>query len=334
MTTVSVSEMLARATSRVEVRPGDARTGSVFERVVVDGERYFLKRLSPRSDWIMRVTNDHVHRPFLVWRRGVMAGVPGCIDHTVVAMEVDGEGDDAELSMLMRDVGEHLVPEGDEVVPMRVHAGFVEAMAALAAAYWGWRDGDGDLCSMEERLRFFAPDNIAAELRAGDIPGPIAAANAGWPMLVDRAPRLMEIARAVHARPALLSGPLARTPVTFLQGDWKMGNLGMHPDGRTILLDWAYPGSGPACWDLCWYVALNRARLPESKEDTIERFRSALEAHGVDTAPWWQAQIDLCLVAIMVTFGWEKALGDAGELRWWDEAVAHALRRQEVAGLV
>ena len=55
-----------------------------------------------------------------------------------------------------------------------------------------------------------------------------------------------------------------------------MGNLGTHPDGRTILLDWAYPGSGPACWDLCWYLALNQARLPESKEATIERFRAAL----------------------------------------------------------
>ena len=56
-----------------------------------------------------------------------------------------------------------------------------------------------------------------------------------------------------------------------------MGNLGTHPDGRTILLDWALPGSGPACWDLCWYLALNQARLPEPKEAAIGRFRAALE---------------------------------------------------------
>jgi hypothetical protein len=28
-----------------------------------------------------------------------------------------------------------------------------------------------------------------------------------------------------------------------------MGNLGTHPDGRTILLDWAYPGAGNCQFD-------------------------------------------------------------------------------------
>ena len=121
-----VSDLLARASSREVVRPGDARSLSVFERVTLDGERYFVKRLSPASDWIMRVTGDHVHRPYLVWRAGIMDRVPACIDHTVVAMEVCGEGDDAELSMFMRDVGPHLVPEGDTVVSDAQHQGFID----------------------------------------------------------------------------------------------------------------------------------------------------------------------------------------------------------------
>jgi len=64
--------------------------------------------------------------------------------------------------------------------------------------------------------------------------------------------------------------------------------------GRTILLDWAFPGAAPACWDLCWYLALNRARLPEPKETVISRFRAALEHYGIDTGSWWQQQLDLC----------------------------------------
>ncbi len=120
------------------------------------------------------------------------------------------------------------------------------------------------------------------------------------------------LARLIHDRPDLVTGPLAATPRTFLHGDWKMGNLGTHPDGRTILLDWAYPGSGPACWDLCWYLALNRARLPEPKQAAIGRFRAALEASGVATGSWWDAQLDLCLIAIMATFGWEKACSASG----------------------
>jgi thiamine kinase-like enzyme len=139
---------------------------------------------------------------------------------------------------------------------------------------------------------------------------------------------MARVARAVQADPEMLTGPLAATPVTFLHGDWKMGNLGTHPHGRTILIDWAYPGSGPACWDLCWYLALNQARLPESKEATITRFRNALERHGVTTSDWFDTQLDLCLIGIMATFGWEKALGHDDELRWWERRVTDAVDRQ------
>ncbi|MDQ3946831.1 MAG: aminoglycoside phosphotransferase family protein [Actinomycetota bacterium] len=327
----SLEALLARASSRTVLRSGDARSGSEFERVEIDGDRYFLKRLSPASDWIMRVTGDHVHRPYLVWQAGIMDEAPDCIDHTVVAMEVTGEGDGAVLSMLMRDVGPFLVPEGDNVVPDAQHRGFTEHLAALSAAFWGWQDTIGGLMTIAQRLRFFAPDNIAAELLVDEVPGPIAAADAGWRALPERSPLLWSMARAVHDDPALVAEPVAATPPTFLHGDWKMGNLGTHPDGRTILLDWAYPGSGPACWDLCWYLALNRVRLPEPKEAAIERFRAALESAGVSTGSWWEAQLDLCVIGIMATFGWEKALGDDGELRWWEDQAGAALRRQRLA---
>ena len=83
-----VPGLLARATSRVEVRRGDGKSGSVFERVDTDGQRYFVKRLSPAGDWLMRVTGDHVHRPYLVWRAGIMAAAPPCIDPAVVVAMV------------------------------------------------------------------------------------------------------------------------------------------------------------------------------------------------------------------------------------------------------
>jgi Phosphotransferase enzyme family len=330
VTSGPVAALLARATAREAVRPADARAGADYQRVAADGQAYFLKRLSPATDWIMRVTGDHVHRPYLVWRAGIMDKAPGCIDHTVVAMEVTGTGDDAVLSVLMRDVGACLVPPGDDQVPLAQHAGFIGHLAGLAAAFWGWQDVIG-LTTMAQRVRFFAPDNIAPELVTAEVPGPIAAAAEGWHRLPRRSPLLWNVARLVHERPEVLTGPLGRTPPTFLHGDWKMGNLGSHPDGRTILLDWAYPGSGPACWDLCWYLALNQARLPEAKEAAIERFRAALEASGVATDPWWQAQLDLCVIGIMATFGWEKALGDAAELDWWEHRTAGAAARCGIA---
>jgi hypothetical protein len=322
-----LQELLATAASRQGVRPYDARAGAAYERVTIGGDAYFVKRLSPASDWIMRVTGDHVHRPYLVWQAGIMDRAPGCIDHTVVAMEVDGTGDRAVLTMLMRDVGGFLVPPGDTVVPPGQHENFITHMAALSAAFWGWDDDIG-LTTMAQRLRFFAPDNIAAELDTAEVPPPIAAAAAGWKALPERSPLLAGMARLIHARPEILTGPLAATPRTFLHGDWKMGNLGAHLDGRTILLDWAYPGAGPVCWDLCWYLALNQARLPEPKEAVIGRFQAALEERGIDTGGWWERQLDLCTIGIMATFGWEKALGDADELAWWQDRVAGAAARR------
>ncbi|MFL6100282.1 MAG: phosphotransferase family protein [Actinomycetales bacterium] len=327
---VTVGEVLATASRREAVRPSDGKSTSTFESVTVDGERYFLKRLSPNTDWIMRLTGDHVHRPYLVWQAGIMAAVPRDIDHTVVAMELAGEGDDAELSILMRDVSRWLVPEGDTHVSPAVHRLFLDRLACLSHAFWGFRDTIGGLTPMSSRIRFFAPDNIAPELEVAEPPGPVAAADAGWAALAERAPAMWDTVRVILDDPAILSEPMARTPVTFLHGDWKMGNLGSHSDGRTILLDWAYPGSGPACWDLAWYLALNSARMPESKEAAIASFRAGLSRRGIEVEPWFQRQLDLCLVGIMCTVGWEKALGDDAELRWWERTVLEAVARQGI----
>jgi hypothetical protein len=329
-TTTSARELLARASGRKRVEPADARAGAVFERVTVGAESFFVKRLSASSDWIMRIAGDHVHRPYLIWQSGIMDRAPDLIDHTVVAMDLtSAPGDDAVLTIVMRDVGRALVPPGDAAVPAAQHARFIAHMAALSTAFWGWEDRLG-LTTMAQRMRFFAPDNIADELAAAVVPGPLAAAAAGWAALAERSPLLSAMARRVHDDPEILTARLAGLPGTFLHGDWKMGNLGSHPDGRTILLDWTLPGAGPACWDLCWYLALNRARLPEPKEAAIGRFRAALEGHGIATAAWWQEQLDLCLIGIMATFGWEKALGDAGELAWWEAQVAGAAARQQI----
>ena len=276
----------------------------------------------------MRMAGDHLHRGYLIWAAGVMDRAPACIDHAVVAMQVDGEGEDAELSVLMRDVGPYLVPEGDARVPRAQHEGFIDHLAQLCAAFWGFQDPNGDLTTMAQRFRLFSVANVTRELAAAVPPGPIAAADIGWRALPRRSAFLSELAAAVWDDPSVLTGPLAETPATFLHGDWKMGNLGTHPDGRTILVDWSLPDAGPACWDLCWYLALNRARLPEAKEKTIARFRAALERHGIATAGWFDMQLDLCLVGIMATFGWEKALGDDPELRWWEAQVEAAARRQ------
>jgi hypothetical protein len=240
-------------------------------------------------------------------------------------MALEGSGPSAWLSILMTDRGPDLVPPGDTVLPLEHHLDFLDHMSQFHARFLGWQDDLG-LCSMERRFTFFAPEVIAPELRVTNVPGTLAVADRGWSELPTRAPALHELAQGVHQEPAVLTEALATTPSTFVAGDWKCGNLGRRRDGRTVLLDWAYPGEAPPCWELAWYLALNRARLPQTKEQTIAYYRARMEHHGVDTGDWWDRQLALSLLGMAATFAWEKAVGDEAELRWWEAAAVEGAR--------
>ncbi len=315
----SVDELLVGATDRVEIHPPDGKSGSHFETLRIDGVPHFLKVLSVDADWIMRVTGNDSHWEFKVWQAGLYAATPPVIDHAVVGMALEDTSAGRRLAILMVECGADLVPPGDDVVPQQHHADWIDHMAAMHAHFLGFRDDLG-LQDLSRRWLFFAPETIAPELEVADVPGPIAVAHQGWGLLPERAPRLDDLVRAVQRDPHALSNALRTTPLTFVAGDWKFGNVGRRADGRTILLDWAYPGEAPPCWDLTWYLALNRARLPETKEATIDRYRQRLEGHGVATGDWWDRQLGLCLLGMAAAFAWEKAVGDQEELDWWERA--------------
>ena len=131
----SREELLKGARNHVIVSPGDARSGSLFELVTIGDERYFAKTLGYRTDWIMRITGDRDLRTLKTWRAGIMGGVPSEIDHGVVGMAADGEGESARLTILMRDLGAYLIPEGHDAISPRTHLLFIDGLAALSAHY-------------------------------------------------------------------------------------------------------------------------------------------------------------------------------------------------------
>jgi hypothetical protein len=313
----SIDELLAGASGRHAFRNADGKSGSSFERVDIDGRPHVLKVMHVDDDWIARALGDIACRQVTVWEAGLLDALPASLDPTVVGAARGFGRHGWGAALLMRDVGDHLVPEGDAAVPLAQHAAFVDHMAELSARFWGWTDTVG-LTPPELRWGFFGDGMLACERARGwpDAVPPIV--ERGWRAFAERAPAdVVTAVGTVRAAPWLLADAVAATPWTFLHGDWKMGNLGSHPDGRTILLDCAYPGEGPACNELGWYLSINRSRLPEPKEDAIARFRAALEAHGVATESWWDRQLDLCLLGTTVQLGWEKALGDEDELAWW-----------------
>jgi hypothetical protein len=323
----SVEELLANAAGRASFVPDDARSPAGFERVEIDGERCVIKYVHPDFDFTMRVSGDVGCRPRRVWEAGLMDLAPDTIDHAMLGVARWGRNGWG-AALLMRDVSADLPALGDEPISEELHAAFLDGIAALAAPLW---DYEGDMGLLPHRLRWawFGHAQLAGEQQLG-FPEPVPRiATQGWERFAARAPA--DVFDAVDAlrRDALpLSDAVRETPQTFVHGDWKIGNLGRAGDGRVVLLDWAYPGEGPVCHELAWYLALNRARIPRghSKESTIADFRAALERHGIVTDGWWERQLTLCLAGALVQFGWEKALGDDAELDWWIDAARPGLR--------
>ena len=318
----SVDELVGYG-ARSTMTPDDTKSGARFEWVVIEGERYVLKHQDVADDWLMRATGDTGRRYVALWEHGILDRVPDVIDHATVGCAFDGQAG----AVLLRDVSAGLLPTGDVPFALDQHRRFLDHMAALHAAFWGWRDDIG-LTPPMRRYLAFSPAVAAAEAARGSnlVVPPLMAT--GWSALPSVAPALADVVLPLHDDPAALLAALDDVPHTFVHGDWKAGNLGEHPDGRTIVLDWGeFPGEASPLADLAWYVALNAARLPEAKDDTLEAYRASLDAHGVDTTAWWDDALALELLATMVQFGWEKALGGPGpELDWWERRALQGAR--------
>ena len=320
----SLADWLERAESREAWAPDDTKSGARFERLIVDGARYVLKYQDPRDDVFLRAIGDPGRCYVRLWESGLLHRMPPVIDHAVVAAAYD---DAAEVGMvLLRDVSDALL-EQDARFTMEQHTRFMDHMAALHSAFWGWHDDVG-LTPLARRYLMLSPAVAASEAARGTDAVVVKAMTEGWECLPDVSPAMAEVLLPLLEDPGALVDALDRVPHTLVHGDWKAANLGSWADGRTVLLDFGeVPGEASPLADLSWYLALNAALLPEPKDDVLATYRSALERHGVATGDWWDEAVALELLGCMVQFGWEKALGGRGdELAWWEERVALGAR--------
>jgi hypothetical protein len=320
----SVDDLLAAAERREPFVNPDGRSTSAFERVWIDGAAHIVKYVHVDDDFLMRASGDIGCRPVRAWAAGLLDSAPALVDHAIVGAALGWGRNGWGAALLMRDVSAELLPAGDGPMPGDRHQRFLDHVAGFCAATWGWHDdpatGPG-LLPYAARWAWFGHAAIDGERALGWPERVPKIAGEGWLRFAERAPAdLARLVDDLRRDVSPLADALAGTPSCFLHGDVKASNTGTAPDGRTVLIDWAYVGEGPACHELCWHLALDRSRLPVSKEATIDAFRAALEHHGVDTAGWWDRQLGLCLLGAVVQFGWEKALGDDDELAWWCDA--------------
>jgi hypothetical protein len=307
----------------------DFRSGSHFERVWIDGQPHVVKYVHVDDDFLMRASGDLGCRTIRAYAAGLFDVAPDLIDHGVVGAAPGHGRNGWGGALLMRDLSAQLVPPGDDPLTEERHLRFLDHLAGMCARTWGWQD-DVDLMPYASRWAMFGHATIEVERTLGWPERVPAIAEEGWDAFGRRAPAdVAEGVLSLWRDSSPLAGALSTTPSCFLHGDWKVGNLGTASDGRTVLIDWAYVGEGPACHELGWYLAINRRKIPEghSKERVIDDFRAALGRHGVATDGWWDAQLGLCLLGTLVEFGWEKALGDDDELGWWCAAAREGLAR-------
>lgn len=304
----------------------DGKSGATLERISVDGQSYVVKHFDISQDWIARSTGELRSRHVRLWQSGLLDHLPDCLDHATVACTEHPSG---RAELVLRDVSPWLIPAGTTSLSPGQHHQFLTHMAALHAAFWGFRDNIG-LLPLANRYLVLSPWTTAGELACGgDHPIPMQLIPDGWRRLAAEAPRAGPLALELIGNPGPLLKALASTPAALLHGDWKIANLGIGPDGRTILLDWPLCGAGPPCADLAWYLAINGQELPETKEAAILTYRHALESHGIDTAGWWNAQLNLSLIGAFLQLGWDLVVDESDELGWWDERVAWAGRYLE-----
>jgi hypothetical protein len=321
----SIEEMLRGATNREAWKNSDSLSGSRLERAVIDGQRVVVKYVCVDDDWIMRATGDLHCRQLTLLTSGALDRLPAVIDHAIMACApyTSAQGHRG-AALLMRDVADAMVPAGSDPISIELHRSFLEHMAQLHAAYFGRDPGaDADAFPLAHHYVFLTP--MMAELeattaRTDPVPPAIAI---GWKRLEEQHPRQARVLLNLARDPAPLLAWLGSGPTTLVHADWKLGNLGSVP-GATILLDWDRCGFGPPLVDLGWYLAVNCDRLPESKEDAIAAYRSALEEAGVDTSAWWDGQLRAALAGAFLQLGWDKN-DDAAEFAWWADRLDEAL---------
>ena len=247
----SVDELLAGAERREPFVNPDGRSSAVFERVWVDGVPHIVKYLDLDQDFTMRVSGDIGCRTVRAWASGLLDSAPHLVDHAIVGAARGNGRNGWGGALLMRDVSAELNPGGDQPIPAAKHAAYVDHLAGFCAATWGWRDEQGrggpGLLPYAARWAWFGCAALDGERALGWPERVPQIADEGWRRFEERAPAdVATVVRRLREEAAPLADALRDTPSCFLHGDVKASNAGLTADGRTLPIDWAYVGEGPA----------------------------------------------------------------------------------------
>lgn len=296
------------------------RTGADFERAVLaDGTPVVIKHVSP-DGLVQRMTGrkDGLVR---LWGSGAFERVPRVIDHTMLAVEPNGD----RSVIVMTDRSDVFL--GDDRVLSRDENRFVlQAMDGMYREFWGEKP-DGTL-SLQEYFDVFL--SWGGLLGAGHEPI-IKLFIRGWELFPEVAPPdVAEAMEAIHRNPMALAQQLDRCDSTFIHGDLRLHNLGLSPD-RVVLLDWELASHGPPAVDFAWYLIISATRIDATREEITDDFRAISDDKFDPVA------LELAMTTALAQLGWNKALDivenpdpaireqERADLDWWVARVRRSL---------
>ncbi len=265
-----------------------------------NGPRYVVKRVSREWDWIMNATGDQYGRTTTLWQHGILDRLPPEIDHAVVACATDGTG----RAILMRDMTETLLPDGDQPISEEAHKLILDAMAALHAAFWEDPDVHHpalNLCTPEQTFSVASPE-MARQVFAVCPNEVLEMVIEGWNLLPTYVGAdVAELLHSLVQDPSPLCNALARFPQTLVHSDMHVPNLGMvhGASSRLLLLDWMRASVTVPAVDLAWYLISIPYELFMLKETFIEIYKQRLRqriGNRFDESAW-QPQLELGFLA-------------------------------------
>ena len=280
-----------------------------------------LKHVHVSGDWLSVRTRDREGREGRLLGEPALAGVWEAFASPYLAWAAR----DGDLALLMEDLSAHLVPDVREPIALEHEARLLAAAAALHARFW-------ESPALEQPW-LARPAQLLGLLNAGEVecmaadgfPHPVLErAHAGWKVAFARLPA--RAAALLREPPEAIATRCDGLPRTLTHGDLKVANFAWLPDGRVAAFDWAVAGACPVAMELGWHLAVNATRLPGTKEDSIARYRAALETALGRTLGdgFWKHTVEAAVLAGAAMMLWSKAAAlDAGGARaraewdWW-----------------
>jgi hypothetical protein len=275
---------------------------------VIDGQAYVLKHLDLGRDWTMRASGCLRGAPLVLWERGILARLPGCLNQPIVAAAPERRG----CALLMHDVGRWLVPATDAPIPLAQHTRFLRHMAVLHATFWACGD-EFDVVPAMHRYLELSPWMAAAEAAAGSphlVPRLVAK---GWPLLAEVAPAAAAVVTPLARDPGPLVEALAATP----RRSCIVTSTTWAPTTRAARC--CSTGSSRArapLSDLAWYLDQLPPPAPVQGA-SIAAYREELEGCGVDTGSWWERRWRCACSAPWSCSAGRGTRRHDEELAWW-----------------